>query len=63
MNSCGMNNYTGEYAFKIGVPSKSGISGSIMVVVPGKLGICTYSPLLDNYGNSVRGINFLENLS
>ena len=39
------------------MPGKSGVSGGILAVVPGKMGIGVYSPGLDVYGNSVRGVN------
>ena len=62
MSSCGMYDFSGEWAFRIGLPAKSGVSGAIMVVVPNVLGFCTWSPRLDQIGNSVRGIGFCREL-
>ncbi|XP_067122365.1 glutaminase liver isoform, mitochondrial [Centruroides vittatus] len=62
MHSCGMYDYSGQYAFKVGLPAKSGVSGCTMVVVPNVIGLCLWSPPLDNYGNSVRGVQFCEDL-
>jgi len=42
------------------MPAKSGVSGGIFVVVPGVLGMCVWSPKLDNFGNSVRAIRFCQ---
>jgi len=61
--TCGMYNYSGEWAFDVGLPAKSGISGSILMIVPGLAGIAIYSPRLDKRGNSVRGIKVCEELS
>jgi len=62
MSSCGMYDFSGEWAFRIGLPAKSGVSGAVMVVVPNVLGFCTWSPRLDQIGNSVRGIAFCREL-
>ena len=53
--STGMYERSGEWLFEVGAPAKSGISGGIVTVSPGKGAIGTYSPLLDDAGNSVRG--------
>jgi glutaminase len=63
MLTCGMYDSSGEWAYRVGMPAKSGVGGGITAVVPGKLGIGTFSPPLDAKGNSVRGIKVCEELS
>jgi glutaminase len=63
MLTCGMYDYAGEWAYRVGLPAKSGVGGGICAVIPGIGGIGIFSPLLDPRGNSVRGIKVCEELS
>ena len=63
MHTCGMYDFAGEWAYRVGIPAKSGVSGGVLAVVPGKLGIGVFSPGLDAYGNSVRGTAVCEEIS
>ena len=63
MYTCGMYDAAGAWAYDVGVPAKSGVGGGILAVVPGKFGIGVWSPGLDVYGNSVRGVRVCKEIS
>ena len=58
MLAAGLNDYSGQWAYKIGLPGKSGISGGVIIVVPNVMGIALYSPKIEKSFNSVRGLDF-----
>ena len=63
MTTCGMYDAAGDWVTSVGIPAKSGVSGGIVGALPGQVGIATYSPRLDEHGNSVRGVELFERLS
>lgn len=63
MATSGMYNFSGEYAAKIGIPSKSGVAGGLVGTVPNKMGIGIYNPILDNLGNPIVGYNIMKDIS
>jgi glutaminase len=63
MQTCGMYDYAGQWAYRVGMPAKSGVGGGIVAVAPGQAGIGVFSPRLDAKGNSHRGIKVCEELS
>jgi len=59
----GLYDGAGEFAYRVGMPGKSGVGGGIIAVIPGELSVCVWSPELDNQGNSLAGTAMLEHLS
>ena len=60
MLTCGFYDESGDFAFRVGIPGKSGVGGGIVAIIPGKLSIAVWSPELDPHGNSFMGIETLE---
>ena len=60
MQLCGFYDEAGEFAFKVGLPGKSGVGGGIVAIHPNKYSIAVWSPRLNKKGNSKKGMKFLE---
>lgn len=60
MLTCGLYNESGDFAYRVGLPGKSGVGGAIIAIIPGRLSIAVWSPALNQNGNSHRGIATLE---
>ena len=63
MRTCGLYDQSGEFAYRVGLPGKSGVGGGILVTQPGVFAACAWSPPLDRFGNSVAGQAALEMLA
>ena len=63
MQMCGFYDEAGEFAFRVGLPGKSGVGGGIVAVHPGKYCIAVWSPKLNKNGNSYKGMRVLEEVT
>ncbi|AUZ80254.1 glutaminase B [Aeromonas caviae] len=61
--TCGLYDEAGDFAYRVGMPGKSGVGGGIMALIPGELSICVWSPELNKAGNSLAGMAALELLA
>lgn len=63
MQTCGFYDEAGEFSFRVGLPGKSGVGGGIVAVHPGQYSVAVWSPLLNEKGNSEKGMKALEELT
>lgn len=63
MRTCGLYDAAGDFAYRVGLPAKSGVGGGVLAVSPGRYSVCVWSPALDAKGNSVAGVRALELLT
>jgi glutaminase len=60
MMTCGLYNSVGDFAYRVGMPAKSGVGGAVVGVIPDKISVAVWAPGLDKNGNSLAGIKALE---
>lgn len=60
MLTCGTYDAAGDFSYRVGLPGKSGVSGGIVAIVPGRMSLCVWSPALNAAGNSYAGTKALE---
>lgn len=60
MTTCGLYDEVGRFAVRVGIPAKSGVSGGVLGIIPGRMSIACYGPALGPLGNSLAGIAMLE---
>jgi glutaminase len=63
MRTCGLYDQSGEFAWRVGLPAKSGVGGGVLAIKAGEWAACAWSPPLDRYGNSVAGQAAMEILA
>lgn len=60
MLTCGLYNGVGDFAYRVGIPAKSGVGGCVVGIIPGEMSLAVWSPSLDESGNSLAGIKAME---
>lgn len=63
MLTCGHYDGSGDFAYRVGIPGKSGVGGGILAIVPGRASVAVWSPGLNRYGNSLKGTEALARLA